>query len=146
MISRVKTILFKCRNFCSEFLPLPSRAPPEVDFWKLWENWIREQNGKKEKRKEQNALPGVEKVPTKDPSCAPGEFDSGKRVGQMISFQPNWPMEILGASSSGSLPLKSSTQRTSALLAFENRVKISKTEKGRALDKVIQVFCTGGVG
>lgn len=85
----------------------------------------------------------MEKEPTKDPSCTPCEFDSGKTVGQMTSFQPHWYVEILGGALSGSLPLESSTQRTSALFAFENQVTNSKLEKGRTSDKVNQVFCTG---
>lgn len=32
MVSRMKIILFKCRNFCSEFLLLPSRAPLKWTF------------------------------------------------------------------------------------------------------------------
>lgn len=85
----------------------------------------------------------MEKEPTKDPSCAPCEFGSGKTVGKITSFQPPWHMEILGAASSGSLLPENSAQRTSALFAFENQVTSSKIEKGRALAKVNQVFCTG---
>lgn len=81
----------------------------------------------------------------KRPSWAPCEFNSGKAVGQVTHFQPHWHMEILGAALSGSLPLESSTQRTCALFAFENPVTNSKIEKGRALGKVNQVFCTGGL-
>lgn len=52
-------------------------------------------------------------------------------------------MEILGAASGGYPSLESSTQRTSASFAFENRVTNPKIQKGRALAKVNQVFCTG---
>lgn len=141
MVSRVKTILFKCRNFCLEFLLLPSWAPLRWTF----ENCKKIGLGNKmvRNKEEQNALSGVEKEPTKDPSCTPCEFDSGKTVGQITSFQPHWHMEILGAALSGSLLLESRPWRTSALFAFENWVENSKIEKGRALDKVNQVFCTG---
>lgn len=61
----------------------------------------------------------------------------------MISFHPHWYMEILGAASSASSTLESSTRRTSALFAFENGVTNSKIQKGRALAKVNQVFCIG---
>lgn len=143
MVSRVKTILFKCRNLCLEFLLAPSRAPLRQTFESCKKIGLGNKMLKNKIKKEQNALSGVQKEPTKDPSCTPCEFDSGKTVGQITSFQAHWYVKILGAALSGSFPLESSTQRTSALFAFENQVTNSKVEKGRALDKVIQVFSTG---